>query len=181
MAPHGIVGVSRQLCPSEVSEGHGFSFRNGSAFDEGGQRVFCESTLSGLLPICKLLPASPFVCFHKIPRCPPLLSRLAAAPIVFFSPLLRNSCQHVNCCLRSFPCLCANSLAVRLSSHASPLLLCVNFSQLRFRRVQASLTGARTLTWEYCSPSFPSGKVLSSIMEILFPPSCGFPPKSFPP
>ena len=39
-----------------------------------------------------------------------------------FSPLRQNHCQYVNCCLRSFPCLCANSLAVRLSSHASPLL-----------------------------------------------------------
>ena len=122
MAPHGIVGVSRQLCPSEVSEGHGFFCRNGSAFDEGGQRVFCESTLSGLLPICKLLPASPFACFHKFPRCPPLISRLAAAPIVFFSPLRQNHCQYVNYCLRSFPCLCANSLAVRLFARTSSSL-----------------------------------------------------------
>ena len=34
----------------------------------------------------------------------------------------QSPCQYVNYCLRSFPCLCANSLAVRLSSHASPLL-----------------------------------------------------------
>ena len=27
---------------------------------------------------------------------------------------------------------------------------------------------------ECCSPSFPSGKVLSSNMEVLLPPSCGF-------
>ena len=33
---------------------------------------------------------------------------------------------------------------------------------------------------ECCSPTFPSGKVPSFDMEILFPPSCGFPPKSFP-
>ena len=33
-----------------------------------------------------------------------------------------------------------------------------------------------SLTWECCSPSFPSGKVLSSIMGVLLPPSCGFPP-----
>ena len=173
--------------PRKSPRGMVFLFRNGSAFDEGGQRVFCESTLSGLLPICKLLPASPFVCFHKIPRRPPLLSRLAAAPIVFFSPLRQNHCQYVNYCLRSFPCLCANSLAVRLSYHASPLLLCVNFSQLRQNHCRAEgtacskvRTGCSPLTWKCCTPSFPSGKVLSSIMEILFPPSCGFPPKSFP-
>ena len=131
MAPHGIVGVSRQLCPSEVSEGHGFFCRNGSAFDEGGQRVICANSASKPLPICKLLPAvfslslrnsprcpplcshlvlalshvlsvyrtialssaSPFVCFHEIPRRPPLISRLAAAPIVFFSPLRQNHCR----------------------------------------------------------------------------------------
>ena len=98
----------------------------------------------------------------------------------FAKALCQDSCQYVNYCLRALSCAFTKSLAVHLSSHASPLLFCVNFSQLRFRRVQASLTGARTLTWEYCSPSFPSGKVLSSIMEILFPPSCGFPPKSFP-
>ena len=69
-----------------------------------------------------LSSASPFACFHKIPRRPPLLSRLAAAPIVFFSPLRQNHCQYVNYCLRSFPCLCATPLAVRLSSPASPLL-----------------------------------------------------------
>ena len=104
-----------------------------------------------------------------------------------FSPLRQNHCQYVNYCLRSFPCLCANSLAVRLLARTSPLLLCVNFSQLRFRRVQASLTGVRPLTWEYCSPSFPSGllphseRVQSYIMEVLLPPSCGFPQKPFPP
>ena len=40
----------------------------------------------------------------------------------FAKALCQDSCQYVNYCLRSFPCLCANSLAVRLPSHASPLL-----------------------------------------------------------
>ena len=50
----------------------------------------------------------------------------------------------------------------------------------RVRRAQASLTGVRPLTLEYCSPSSPSGllphsgRVQSSIMEVLLPPSCGF-------
>ena len=99
----------------------------------------------------------------------------------------QSPCQYVNYCLRSFPCLCATPLAVRLFARTSSLLLCVNFSQLRQNHCRAEgtarskvRTGCSPLTWKYCSPSFPSGKVLSSIMEILFPPSCGFPPKSFP-
>ena len=232
---HRGVGVSRQLCPSEVSEGHGFFCRNGSAFDEGGQRVICANAASKPLPICKLLPAVFSLPLRKFPRCPPLISRLAAAPIVFFSPLRQNHCQYVNYCLRSFPCLCANSLAVRLFARTSPSLSasllaprprsvarlirlshycsivcepfrvlsqnpslsaspltprrCSNriFSPLRQNHCRAEgtacskvRTGCSPLTWKCCTPSFPSGKVLSSIMEILFPPSCGFPPKSFP-
>ena len=50
----------------------------------------------------------------------------------------------------------------------------------RVRRVQASLTGVRPLTWEYCSPSFPSGKPFPLSWKYCLPPSCGFPPKSFP-
>ena len=42
------------------------------------------TTAPELLPICKLLPAVFSLPLRKFPRCPPPLSRLAAAPIVFF-------------------------------------------------------------------------------------------------
>ena len=38
-----------------------------------------------------------------------------------------------------------------------------------------------SLTWEYCSPSFPSGKVLSSIMGVLLTPFLRVSPEIVPP
>ena len=37
-----------------------------------------------------------------------------------------------------------------------------------------------SLTWECCSPSFPSGKPCPLSWKYCLPPSFGFPPKSFP-
>ncbi len=41
-------------------------------------------------------------------------------------------------------------------------------------------TRVRPLTWEYCSPSFLRVKFCPPTLECCLPPSCGFPPKSFP-
>ena len=44
-------------------------------------RSYFFTTAPELLPICKLLPAVFSLPLRKFPRCPPLLSRLAAAPL----------------------------------------------------------------------------------------------------
>ena len=136
----------------------------------------------------------------------------------------QSPCQYVNYCLRSFPCLCATPLAVRLFARTSSSLCRTSYPFIvlllyRLRALSCAFTKSLavrlsspassllrscqifttateplpsggcgvlggemecTSRGECCSPTFPSGKVLSSIMEILFPPSCGFPPKSFP-
>ena len=42
-------------------------------------------------------------------------------------------------------------------------------------------TECASLTWEYCSPTFPSGKVLLSDMEVLTPPFLRVSPEIVPP
>ena len=64
----------------------------------------------------------------------------------FAKALCQDSCQYVNYCLRALSRAFTKSLAVRLSSHASPLLLCVNFSPLRQCLCQYV---------NYCLRSFP--------------------------
>ena len=87
----------------------------------------------------------------------------------------QSPCQYVNYCLRSFPCLCANSLAVRLPSPASPLLRSYFFTTATEPLPSGGygvLKGEIECTsrGECCSPTFPSG----------FPPPLGIgdnPPK----
>ena len=82
----------------------------------------------------------------------------------FAKALCQDSCQYVNYCLRALSRAFTKSLAVRLFARTSPLLLCFNFSQLRQNHCRAEgtacskvRTGCSPLTWEYCTPSFPSG------------------------
>ena len=65
----------------------------------------------------------------------------------FAKALCQDSCQYVNYCLRALSCAFTKSLAVRLSSHASPLLLCVNFSQLRQNHCRAEGTACSRVKW----------------------------------